>query len=110
MIISGLDEDLKLPKDKFCTTGMVKFLRYGAVKKYTPFRICKGNTDLKMNGQEDTRQPLNPWRGKGTWTSITKEWISYLQEGTSIISTTLPSTPMFIVVKRQVREQIHLYK
>jgi len=26
MIISGLDEDLKLPKDKFCTKGLDNFL------------------------------------------------------------------------------------
>ena len=100
MIISGLDEELKVPKDKFCTTGIVKFLRYGAVKKYTPFHIYRGNTDLKMNGQEGTCQPLNPWRGKETLTRRRKECISYLQEGTSIISTTSQSNPMFTAVKR----------
>jgi hypothetical protein len=100
MIITGLDEELKLPKDKLCTTGLIKLLRYGAVKKYTLFHIYKGNTDLKMNSQEGTRQLLNPWRGKGTWTRIMKEWISYLQEGRSIISTTSPPTPMFTAVKR----------
>jgi hypothetical protein len=100
MIISVLDEGLKPPKDKLCTTGIVKILRYGAVKKYTLFYVYKGNTDLKMNGQEGTHQPLNPWRGKGPWTRITKEWISYLQEGTSIISTTSQSTQMFTAVKR----------
>jgi hypothetical protein len=92
MIISGLDEDPKPPKHKFCTAGLVK--------KHTLFHIYKSNTALKMNGQEGIRQPLNPWREKGSWTRIMKEWISYLQEGTSIISTTSPSTPMFTAVKR----------
>lgn len=99
-IISGLDEELELPKDKFCTTGLVKILRYGAVKKYTLVHIYKGNIDIKMNGQEGIRQPLNRWSGKGTWTHIMKEWISYLPDGTSIISTTSPSTPMLTAVKR----------
>jgi hypothetical protein len=100
MIISRLDEDLIPPKDKFRTTELVEFLRCGAVKKYTLFHIYKGNTDLKMNGQEGTRQPLNLWRGKETWTRIMKEWIRYLKDGTSIVSTTSPSTPMFTAVKR----------
>lgn len=100
MIISGLDKELKPPKDKFCTSGLVKFLRYGAVKEYTLFHMYKGNSDLRMVGQEGTRQPLNPLRGKGTWTRITKGGISYLQDGTSIISTTSPSTPMFTAMKR----------
>jgi len=107
VIISGLDEDLKLPKYKSCTTGLVKILRHGAVKKYTLVHIYKGNIDLKMNSQEGTRQPLIPWGGKGTWTNTMKEWMRYLQNGTNIISTTSPSTPMFTAVKRSVREQIH---
>ena len=120
VIISGLDEELKIPKDKFCTAGLVKILRQGAVKKYTLVHIYKGNNDLKTNGQEGTRQPLVPWGGKGTctrvmkeWirkgtcTRVTKEWISYLQDGTSVISRTSPFTPMFTAVKRSVREQIH---
>jgi hypothetical protein len=75
VIISGLDEELKIPKDKFCTAGLVKILRQGAVKKYTLVHIYKGNNDLKTNGQEGTRQPLVPWGGKGTCTRVMKEWI-----------------------------------
>jgi hypothetical protein len=50
MIFSVLDEDLKPPKNKFCSTGLFKLHRNGVVKQHTLFHIYKGNTDLKMNG------------------------------------------------------------
>jgi len=47
VIISELDEELKLPKDKFCTTGLVKILRQGAVKNTLSSTFIKATLTSK---------------------------------------------------------------